>query len=93
MSYLMPIFLVYYAFHCVFVVGYYCVEDLLFMDDRVSNNSHDELSQPYGIILIMINECKEYFSYDYDLAKSGFLFSVNPLKLLFSFKEKRSMIL
>jgi hypothetical protein len=37
--------------------------------------------------------CKEYFSYDYDLAKSGFLFLVNSLKLLFSFKEIGSMIL
>jgi hypothetical protein len=41
----------------------------------------------------MINYCKEYFGYDYDLAKLGFLFLVNPLKLLFSFKEIRSMIL
>jgi hypothetical protein len=41
----------------------------------------------------MINDCKEYFGYDYDLAKSGFLFLVNLLKLLFSFKENRSMIL
>ena len=41
----------------------------------------------------MINDYKEYFGYDYDLAKSGFLFLVNPLKLLFSFKEIRSIIL
>ena len=41
----------------------------------------------------MINDSKEYFGYDYDLAKSGFLFLVNLLKLLFSFKEIRSMIL
>jgi hypothetical protein len=41
----------------------------------------------------MINDCKEYLGYDYDLEKSGFLFLVNPSKLLFSFKENRSMIL
>jgi hypothetical protein len=41
----------------------------------------------------MISDCKEYFGYDYDLAKSGFLFLVNPLKLLFSFKENGSMVL
>jgi hypothetical protein len=46
-----------------------------------------------GQIFIMINYCKEYFSYDYDLAKSGFLFLVNLLKLLFSFKVIGSMIL
>jgi hypothetical protein len=61
--------------------------------DRVSSNAHDGLSQPYRIIFIMINDCKEYFSYNYDLTKSGFLFLVNSLKLLFSFKEIRSMIL
>jgi hypothetical protein len=44
-------------------------------------------------MLIMINDCKEYLGYDYDLEKLGFLFLVNPLKLLFSFKENRSMIL
>jgi hypothetical protein len=59
----------------------------------VSSSAHEDLSQPYGRILIMINDCKEYFSYDYDLAKSKFLFLVNPLKLLFSFKETRSIIL
>jgi hypothetical protein len=59
----------------------------------VSNGAYDELSQPYGGISIMINDCKEYFGYDYDFAKTGFLFLVNPLKLLFSFKEIRSMIL
>jgi hypothetical protein len=59
----------------------------------VPNIEHDNLSQPYGQILIMINDCKEYFGYDYDLTKSGFLFSVNPLKLLFSFKENGSKIL
>jgi hypothetical protein len=59
----------------------------------VSKNAHDDLSQPYGQILIMINDCKEYFGYDYDSAKSGFLFLVNPLKLWFSFKEIGSMIL
>jgi hypothetical protein len=93
MSYLTPIFPVCCAIRCVFVVGYCCVADLLCRGDRVSNNAHDDLSQPYGQILIMINDCKEYFGYDYDLAKSGFLFLVNPLKLLFSFKEIRSMIL
>ena len=41
----------------------------------------------------MINDCKEYHGYNYDLEKSGFLFLVNPLKLLFSFKENGSMIL
>jgi hypothetical protein len=41
----------------------------------------------------MINDCKEYFGYYYDLAKSSFLFLVNLLKLLFSFKEIISMIL
>jgi hypothetical protein len=40
----------------------------------------------------MINDCKEYLSYDYDLEKSSFLFLVNPLKLLLSFKEIESMI-
>jgi len=59
----------------------------------VPNSAQDDSSQSYGRILIMINYCKEYFGYDYDLAKSGFLFLVNPLKLLFSFKEKGSMIL
>jgi hypothetical protein len=59
----------------------------------VSSSAHDDVSQPYGQSLIMINYCKEYFDYDYDLAKSGFLFLVNPLKLLFSFKEIGSMIL
>jgi hypothetical protein len=56
-----------------FVVGYCCVEDLLCRDDKVSKNAHDESSQPYGQILIIINDCKEYFGYNYDLAKSGFL--------------------
>jgi hypothetical protein len=93
MSYLTPIFPVCCAFRCVFVVGYCCVADLLCRGDRVSKNAHDDSSQPYGRILIMINDCKEYFGYDYDLAKSGFLFLVNPLKLLFSFKENGSMIL
>jgi hypothetical protein len=93
MSYLTPIFPVCYAFRCIFVVGYCCVEELLCKDDRVSKNEHDELSQPYGQFLIMINDFKEYFGYDYDLAKSGFLFLVNSLKLLFSFKENRSMII
>jgi hypothetical protein len=93
MSYLTPIFPVCCAIRCVFVVGYCCVADLLCRGDRVSNSAHDDLSQPYGRILIMINDCKEYFGYDYDLAKSGFLFLVNPLKLLFSFKETGSMIL
>jgi hypothetical protein len=41
----------------------------------------------------MINDCKEYLGYDYDLEKSGFPFLVNPLKLSFSSKENRSMIL
>ena len=41
----------------------------------------------------MINDFKEYFGYDYDLAKSGFLFLVNLLKLLFFFKENESTIL
>jgi hypothetical protein len=59
----------------------------------VSNNAHDDSSQPYGRIMIMINDFKEYFGYNYDLAKSGFLLLVNPLKLLFSFKENGSMIL
>jgi hypothetical protein len=59
----------------------------------VYTNAHDDSSQPYGLILIMLNDCKEYFGYDYDLAKLGFLFLVNPLKLLFSFKENGSMIL
>jgi hypothetical protein len=58
----------------------------------VYNNAHDELSQPYGQMFIMMNDCNEYFGYDYDLAKSGFLFLVNPLKLLFYFKEIGSMI-
>ena len=93
MSYLTPIFSVCCAIHCVFAVGYCYVVDLLCRGDKVSKNAHDDLSQPYGQILIMINDCKEYFSYDYDLAKSGFLFLVNPLKLLFSFKENGSMIL
>jgi len=53
----------------------------------VSNSAHGESSQPYGLIMIMINNCKEYFSYNYDLVKSSFLFLVNSLKLLFSFKE------
>jgi hypothetical protein len=44
-------------------------------------------------MLIMINDCKEYLGYDYDLAKLVFFFLVNPLKLLFSFKETKSMIL
>jgi hypothetical protein len=81
------------AILCIFVVSYCCVENLLCKGDRVSKNAHDDLSQPYGLIFIMINHCKEYFVYDYDLAKSGFLLLVNPLKLLFSFKEIRSMIL
>jgi hypothetical protein len=59
----------------------------------VSTNAHDDSSQPDGLILIIINDCKEYFGYNYDFAKSGFLFLVNPLKLLFSFKEIGSMIL
>jgi len=59
----------------------------------VSINAHDYLSRPYDIILIMINDFKGYFGYDYDLEKSSFLFLVNPLKLLFSFKEIQSMIL
>jgi hypothetical protein len=67
MSYLTPIFTVCCTFHCVFAVGYCCVADLLCRDERVSKNSHDESSQPYGLIFNMINECKEYFSYDYDL--------------------------
>jgi hypothetical protein len=58
MSYLMPIFLVCCAFHCVFVVGYCCVADLLCRDDIVSSSENDDLSQQYGQILIMINECK-----------------------------------
>jgi hypothetical protein len=58
----------------------------------VSISENDGSSQPYGIIWIIINDYKEYFVYEYDLAKSGFLFLVNPLKLLFSFKENRSMI-
>jgi hypothetical protein len=41
----------------------------------------------------MINDCKEYIGYDYDLEKLGFLFVVNPLKLFLSFKEIGSMIL
>jgi hypothetical protein len=93
MSSLTPIFLVCCAFRCIFVVGYCCIADLLCRDERLSKNAHDDSSQPYGQILIMINDCKEYFSYDYRLAKSGFLLLVNPLKLLFSFKENRSMIL
>jgi hypothetical protein len=93
MSYLTPIFPFCCAIRCVFVVGYCCVADLLCKGDRVSRSAHDDLSQPYGQILIMINDCKEYFGYDYDLAKLGFLFLVNPLKLLFSFKEIGSMIL
>jgi len=92
MSYLTPILPVYFAFCCVFVVGYCCVADLLCRDDRVSNSENDGSSQTYGQIWIMINDCKEYFGYDYDLVKSSFLFLVNPLKLLFSFKENRSMI-
>ena len=40
----------------------------------------------------MINDCKEYLGYDYDLEKLGFLFLVNPLKLFLSFKENGSMI-
>jgi hypothetical protein len=59
----------------------------------ITSSAHDDSSQSYGRILIMINDCKEYFCYDYDLAKSGFLFLVNLLKLLFSFKETTSMIL
>ena len=90
---LMPIFLFCCTIHCVFVVGYCCVEDLFCKGDRVSSSAHDDLSQPYGQIFIMINDCKEYFGYDYDLAKLGFLFLVNPLKLFFSFKENRSIIL
>ena len=43
-------------------------------------------------MLIMINDCKEYLGYDYGLEKLGFLFLVNPLKLLISFKETGSMI-
>jgi hypothetical protein len=39
-----------------------------------------------------MNDCKEYIGYDYDLEKSGFLFLVNLLKLLLSFKENGSMI-
>ena len=76
-----------------FVVGYCCVAKLLCKDDRVSKNAHDDSSQPYGRIFIMINDCKKYFGYDDDLAKLGFLFIVNLLKLLFSFKENGSMIL
>ena len=76
-----------------FSVGYCCVEDLLCKGDRVPNSAQDDSSQPYGLILIMINDFKAYFGYDYDLAKSSFLFLVNPLKLLFSFKENGSMIL
>jgi hypothetical protein len=76
-----------------FVVGYYYIEDLLCKGERVSINAHDESSEPYGPIFIMINDWKEYFGYDYDVAKLGFVFLVNPLKLLFSFKENRSMIL
>jgi hypothetical protein len=93
MSYLTPILPVCCAFCCVFAVGYCCITDLLSRDDRVSNNENDGSSKPYGRIWIMINGCKEYFDYDYDLAKLGFLFLVNPLKLLFSFKENGSMIL
>jgi hypothetical protein len=93
MSSLNPIFPVCCTFCCIFAVGYCCVEDLLCMDERVSKNAHDDSSQPYGLIVIMINDYKEYFGYHYDLAKSGFLFLVNPLKLLFYFKENRSMIL
>jgi hypothetical protein len=63
------------------------------MGDRMSRNENDDLSQPHGLIFIMINYFKEYFDYNYDFAKSGFLFLVNPLKLLFSFKEIRMMIL
>jgi hypothetical protein len=74
-------------------VGYYCIAYLSCRGVKVSDSAHDDSSQPYGRILIMINDCKEYFGYDYDLAKSGFLFLVNPLKLLFSFKENESMIL
>jgi hypothetical protein len=44
-------------------------------------------------MFIMINDRKEYLGYDYDLEKSGFIFLVNLLKLLLSFKENRSMIL
>ena len=40
----------------------------------------------------MINDFKEYFGYDYELVKLGFLFLVNPLKLLFSFKENGTMM-
>jgi hypothetical protein len=93
MSYVTPIFPVCYSIHYVFVVGYCCIEDLLCRGERVSKNAHDDLSQPYVLILIMINDCKEYFDYDYDLEKLGFLFLINSLKLLLSFKEIRSMIL
>jgi hypothetical protein len=92
MSYLTPILPVCCAFCCVFVVGYCCVADLLCRYDKVSSSENYGSSQPYGLIWIMIHDCKEYFGYDYDLAKSGFLFLVNLLKLLFSFKENRSMI-
>jgi hypothetical protein len=92
MSYLTIILPVCCAFCCIFPVGYCCVEDLLCRDDRVCISENDGSSQPYGLIWIMINDCKEYFGYDYDLAKSGFLFLMNLLKLLFSFKENGSMI-
>jgi len=92
MSYLTPILPVCCTFYCIFVIGYCCVADLLCRDDRVSISENYGSSQTYGQIWIMINVCKEYFGYDYDLAKSGFLFLVNPLKLLFSFKENGSMI-
>ena len=58
MSYVTPIFPVCCAIHCIFAVGYCCVEDLLCRGDRVSKNAHDDLSQPYGQIFIMINDCK-----------------------------------
>jgi hypothetical protein len=89
---LMPILPDCCAFCCIFVVGYCCITDLMYRDDRVSSSANDELSKPWGQILIIMNDCKEYIGYDYDLEKSGFLFLVNPLKLLLSFKENRSMI-
>jgi hypothetical protein len=93
MSSLTPIFPACCAIHCIFVVGYCCIVELLCKGDRVSSSAHDDSLQPYGQIFIMINYCKEYFGYNYDLAKSGFLFLVNLFKLFFSFKENGSMIL
>jgi hypothetical protein len=55
----------------------------------VSRNAHDDLSQPYGRILIMINDCKEYFGYDYDLDKVEFSIFSKSVEVIVLFQRNQ----